>query len=86
MFAIAHQRRWAQGKPAPDLFLMAARKLDVDPADCLVLEDAPVGIQAAISAGMRSFAIPSRETKEKEFPKNAVKLESLWEVLGEIEI
>ncbi|MEM9341700.1 MAG: HAD family phosphatase [Pseudomonadota bacterium] len=43
----------ANGKPAPDIFLKAARDLSVPPADCLVIEDAPAGTQGAIAAGMR---------------------------------
>ncbi len=39
-------------KPAPDLFLAAARKLDLPPGNCLVIEDAPSGIEAAIRGGM----------------------------------
>ncbi len=46
----------ARGKPAPDLFLHAARAMDVDPADCIVIEDSPAGIDAAREAGMRVFA------------------------------
>lgn len=42
----------ARGKPAPDLFLFAARRMQVAPADCLVLEDSPSGVQAARAAGM----------------------------------
>lgn len=41
-----------QGKPAPDLFLHAARRLGVSPANCLVLEDSPHGIKGACAAGM----------------------------------
>jgi len=44
------------GKPAPDLFLHAAREMGVMPEDCLVVEDSPAGIVAAIKAGMRVFA------------------------------
>lgn len=45
----------AHGKPAPDLFLFAAAQLQVDPAHCLVVEDSPAGVQAAVAAGMRCF-------------------------------
>jgi len=45
-----------RGKPAPDLFLHAARAMGVAAADCLVIEDSPAGIDAAHSAGMRVFA------------------------------
>ncbi|MET9294198.1 HAD family phosphatase [Streptomyces sp. NPDC003077] len=48
----------AHGKPEPDVFLEAARRLDVPPADCVVLEDAPPGAEAARRAGMRCVAIP----------------------------
>ncbi len=42
-----------QGKPNPDLFLLAAQRLRVDPGDCVVYEDSEVGIEAAQRAGMR---------------------------------
>ncbi|MBA2813145.1 HAD family phosphatase [Streptomyces sp. KM273126] len=48
----------ARGKPAPDVFLEAARRLGADPADCVVLEDAAPGAAAAHAAGMRCLAIP----------------------------
>ncbi|WP_432053833.1 HAD family hydrolase [Streptomyces sp. bgisy022] len=48
----------AHGKPAPDVFLEAARRLGADPADCVVLEDAVPGAEAACAAGMRCIAIP----------------------------
>ena len=44
------------GKPAPDLFLCAARQMGVPPENCLVIEDSPAGIRAAKAAGMRVFA------------------------------
>lgn len=47
------------GKPAPDVFLAAARALNVPPENCLVLEDAPFGVQAAKAAGMMCFAVPN---------------------------
>ncbi|MEY2233028.1 MULTISPECIES: HAD family hydrolase [Streptomyces] len=45
----------ARGKPAPDLFLHAARRMGVDPAACVVVEDSRPGVQAARAAGMRAF-------------------------------
>jgi HAD superfamily hydrolase (TIGR01509 family) len=46
------------GKPAPDVFLEAARRLGADPADCVVVEDAAPGAAAAHAAGMRCVAVP----------------------------
>ncbi|WP_414475039.1 HAD family hydrolase [Microvirga sp. M2] len=43
----------ARGKPAPDLFLFAARQMGARPEECLVIEDSPAGVQAAVAAGMR---------------------------------
>jgi len=47
----------ARGKPSPEPFLLAAERLRVDPADCLVLEDAPAGVAAARAAGMAVWAV-----------------------------
>jgi HAD superfamily hydrolase (TIGR01509 family) len=47
------------GKPAPDIFLHAARLLGVDPSRCLALDDAPAGILSAQRAGMQVIAVPS---------------------------
>jgi sugar-phosphatase len=47
----------ARGKPAPDPYLLAAERLGVDPADCVVLEDAPAGIAAGRAAGMAVWAV-----------------------------
>jgi beta-phosphoglucomutase family hydrolase len=49
----------ARGKPDPDLFLLAAQRMGVEPRQCLVFEDAPLGIEAARRAGMRAVAITS---------------------------
>jgi HAD superfamily hydrolase (TIGR01509 family) len=48
-----------QGKPFPDMFLEAARRMGVEASDCLVLEDSPAGFEAAISAGM-DYAVVKR--------------------------
>ena len=47
-----------KGKPAPDIFLAAAARLDILPERCLVLEDSDAGIQAAYNAGMMPIMIP----------------------------
>lgn len=46
-----------RGKPSPDAYLLAAQALGVVPSDCLVVEDAPAGVQAARSAGMTVVAL-----------------------------
>ena len=46
-----------RGKPHPDMFLAAAERMKVDPADCIVFEDAPLGVEAARRAGMRAVAL-----------------------------
>lgn len=53
------------GKPDPAIFLAAAQRLDVDPAHCLVFEDAPYGIEAARRAGMRAVAVCTTHTAEE---------------------
>ncbi|MGA3081136.1 MAG: HAD family phosphatase [Terracidiphilus sp.] len=49
---------YARGKPAPDAFLIAAERLGVAPADCLVFEDTDLGIEAATAAGMAYVKVP----------------------------
>lgn len=47
-----------RGKPAPDTFLLASERLGVRPQHCLVVEDSPNGVLAAVAAGMPAIAIP----------------------------
>ncbi len=49
------------GKPAPDMFLLAAKKMGVPPEKCLVFEDAEPGMRAAEAAGMKFVRVPSRK-------------------------
>ena len=46
------------GKPAPDIYLLAAARLGVDPADCIGVEDSNNGVRAIFAAGMRPVMIP----------------------------
>ncbi|HQW28929.1 MAG TPA: HAD family phosphatase [Verrucomicrobiales bacterium] len=49
-----------RGKPAPDMFLLAAERMGVAPGNCLVFEDGQAGIEAAVAAGMDWVFVPSR--------------------------
>ena len=50
----------ARGKPAPDVYLEAARRLPADPAHCVAVEDSDNGLRAAAAAGMTAIAVPNR--------------------------
>lgn len=53
-----------RGKPAPEPYLTAARHMDLDPADCLVVEDSPAGVAAGVSAGMRVVAAATTHDRD----------------------
>jgi beta-phosphoglucomutase len=53
-----------RAKPFPDPYIAAARQLDLDPSECIVVENAPLGIEAAKSAGMYCIAIETTLGKE----------------------
>jgi HAD superfamily hydrolase (TIGR01509 family) len=64
--AIAAGDEVANGKPAPDVFLLAARRLGVAPEGCLVLEDSEAGIQGARAAGMAAIMVPDLKAPAPE--------------------
>jgi HAD superfamily hydrolase (TIGR01509 family) len=68
------------GKPAPDIYLEAARRLGVDPARSAAVEDSTNGLRAAAAAGMRVVALPNRE-----FPPTNDALALAAAVLGSLE-
>jgi HAD superfamily hydrolase (TIGR01509 family) len=70
----------ARGKPAPDVFLEAARRLGVEPADAAGVEDSHNGILAARAAGLRVIAIPNHE-----FPPGPEALAAADVVLGSLD-
>ena len=57
--------RVSRGKPDPEGYLMAAAELGVAPADCVVLEDAPAGIEAGLAAGARVVAVATTHRREE---------------------
>jgi HAD superfamily hydrolase (TIGR01509 family) len=54
-----------RGKPAPDLFLYAAERMGVSPERCVVVEDSPLGVQAAVAAGMDVYGFTAMTPPEK---------------------
>ncbi len=62
--AIVTDGDYSKGKPYPDPFLLAAKKMHVPATDCLVIENAPLGIQAAKSAGMMCIGLTTTLTRE----------------------
>ncbi|TWU25651.1 HAD family hydrolase [Bythopirellula polymerisocia] len=56
------------GKPAPDVYLLAAQKLGFPPQEVLVLEDSQLGCQAAVAAGNYAVAVPSGHSHTHQFP------------------
>jgi beta-phosphoglucomutase-like phosphatase (HAD superfamily) len=63
--AIARGDEGLTGKPTPAIFLAAAQRMGVEPAHCIVFEDAPFGIEAARRAGMRAVAICTGHSAEE---------------------
>ncbi len=71
-----------QGKPAADVYLAAAACLEVDHERCLALEDSPIGLQAALNAGMRCLVVPNEELEGEDFSGAEGRFSSLSEVLA----
>jgi HAD superfamily hydrolase (TIGR01509 family) len=55
----------SESKPSPQIYLLAAKKLAVTPSDCVVIEDSPLGVKAAKTAGMKCLAITNTQPREK---------------------
>lgn len=79
--AITAGNEVSHGKPAPDIYLLAAQRLGIAPEDCLALEDSVPGSQAAAAAGMITVAVPNGDTQINAFPHAHYILPSLHAVL-----
>lgn len=78
--AVVSSEEVAHGKPAPEVYLEAARRISREPASCAAVEDSANGLRAAAAAGMSVIAIPNRD-----FPPDAQALASADVVLPSIE-
>jgi beta-phosphoglucomutase family hydrolase len=70
--AVVSSRDVKKGKPDPEIFLLAASRLGVDPADCLVFEDSIFGLQGAFNAGMKAVAITTAHSEAELLKTPAV--------------
>ncbi|MFO7629925.1 MAG: HAD-IA family hydrolase, partial [Prochlorococcaceae cyanobacterium] len=68
------------GKPAPDVFLLAARRLGVAPQDCWAFEDSPAGAEAAAAAGCRVHVLLPPGLEAHHYPQGTIELSSLLQV------
>jgi HAD superfamily hydrolase (TIGR01509 family) len=69
-----------KGKPAPDIFLHTARLLNLPPRSCLVLEDSSPGVIGASTAGMKVIAVPNEATRQSDFSRADLVINSLGEL------
>jgi len=74
----------SRGKPAPDMFLLAAERLNLDPARCVVVEDSGPGVEAGVAAGMKTLAVCREPGTESTLAKadRIVSLVSAEAILG----
>ena len=74
-----------QGKPNPEIYLLAAQRLGVKPQCCLAFEDSNNGVKSAVAANMVTYQIPDLVTPSEEIISLGVKIrDSLGDVLDEL--
>lgn len=75
-----------KGKPSPDIFLKAAKKIDVEAENCFVVEDSPAGIKAAFSGGMKGIHVEDLKAADEDIlkycEKNFKNLQEIKEYLS----
>lgn len=67
-------------KPHPDIYLEAAKRLNVDPKKCMAIEDTETGVASGKAAGMFVIAVPNKHTKHQDFSKADLVLNNLKEI------
>ena len=67
------------GKPAPDGYLLAAKRLGLDPADCVAVEDTEAGVNSAATAGVVCIAVPSEMSQTHDFSRASTVVANLTE-------
>jgi HAD superfamily hydrolase (TIGR01509 family) len=82
--AIATGHDVVNRKPAPDLYLLAARRIEADPRRCVALEDSVHGVQAAQAAGMRVIAIPNVVSAHQDLSAADARVEHFGDVTLEM--
>jgi HAD superfamily hydrolase (TIGR01509 family) len=71
-------------KPFPDIYLVAAEKLGVDPADCLVIEDSTPGVTAAVEAKMKVIAISDNDDEKEELDNANLVVENFSKITAKV--
>lgn len=86
VFSVTHSAVEEElGKPHPAVFLTTARKLGVEPAECIAIEDSHAGVRSAVAAGMRVIAVPPPHLfDEPGYAEADVKLKSLEDLTPEM--
>jgi len=69
-----------RGKPSPDIFLLAAQRIGIKPKNCLVIEDAQNGVEAAKRAGMTCIAVPNQFTQDQDFSRADAVVQGLEDI------
>lgn len=85
VYAIAAGHDVTHGKPAPDIYLLAAQHLGIAPEKCIALEDSGPGSQAAVAAGMLTIAIPNEQTQSADFSHAHYHYNSLFDVIENLD-
>jgi len=82
--AVATRSDVAHGKPAPDVYLLACDRLNIDPSDAIAFEDTAAGIASAKSAGLNCIAVPSAYSQHQDLSQADQTCTSLWAALSQV--